>query len=358
MDQHPKCKKNKTMKAVVVKAPGDYGIVDIEIPICPDGGMLVKVLACGLCGSDLRTLRTGHHRVTLPFIIGHETSAEVVETGKGYNGPWVIGDKLAISPVVYCGKCEFCKDGNHELCIEYKELAQSWPGGFAEYMAVPPEAVEHGTIQLIPKGTDPMHATVVEPLSSCVNAQEKGNVGLGDTVVIIGAGPIGTLHLELARARGSKTIVVVDIDDNRLELMNEYTPDYLIHAGKEKPVFKIRELTNGYGADVIITANPVPETQVQAVEMAKKGGRILLFGGLPKDRSRSGIDMNLVHYNALHLIGTTIFAPGHNRLAMQLISSGRISAEKFISHIMPLTDFAAGAKLALDGKARKVVFVP
>jgi L-iditol 2-dehydrogenase len=346
------------MIAAIINAPGDYGIYEVDKPICPIGGMLVKVLAVGLCGGDLRTLRMGHHRVKLPYIVGHEVSGEVVELGKGYEGSWKMGDKIAIAPVVYCGKCDFCQNGDFELCNNYKELAQTWQGGFAEFMSIPPEAVNRGTIQEIPAGIDPVHATLIEPLSSVVNAQEKGNVGLGDIVVIIGAGPIGTFHLELARARGAKTVIVADIDDNRLELMKSFNPDFLINSTKENLAEKVRYITHGYGADVVITANPVPETQIQAVEMAKKGGRVLLFGGLPKDKSKPGIDMNLVHYNALQLIGTTIFAPKHNRIAMELVASGKVSAEKFISHVMPLSEFVEGAKLALEGKARKVVFVP
>lgn len=346
------------MNAVIINAPGDYGVYEVEQPACPDGGVLVKVLAVGLCGGDLRTLRMGHHRVKLPFIVGHEVSGEVVALGNGYEGRWKTGDKLAIAPVVYCGKCDFCQNGVFELCNNYKELAQSWQGGFAEYMAIPQEAVQRGTIQQIPEGVSPIHATIVEPLSSVANAHEKGNIGLGDTVVVIGAGPIGTFHLELARARGAKTVIVADIDENRLELMKSYNPDFLINSSKTDLVGKVREITKGYGADVVITANPVPETQIQAVEMAKKGGRVLLFGGLPKDKSKPGIDMNLVHYNALQLIGTTIFAPKHNRIAMDLVASGKVSAEKFISHVLPLTEFVEGAKLALEGKARKIVFIP
>jgi L-iditol 2-dehydrogenase len=346
------------MKAVVVNAPGYFEFCDVEMPLCSERGMLVKVLACGLCGGDLRTIRMGHHRVKLPFIVGHEVSGEVLELGKEYSGPWHTGERLAIAPVVYCGVCDFCLQGEFELCTGYKELAQSWQGGFAEYMAIPPEAVARGTIQRIPENIDPVHATIVEPLSSCVNAQEKGNVGLGDTVVVIGAGPIGTFHLELARARGAAKVIVADVNEGRLRLMEPYNPDHLINAEKVDLVAEVRRITSGKGSDVIITANPVPETQVQAIEMARKGGRVLLFGGLPKDKARPGIDMNLVHYNALHLIGTTIFAPRHNRIAMELVASGRVSAEKFISHIMPLSQFAEGVNLAMDGKARKVVFVP
>lgn len=346
------------MKAVVVEAPGKYGVQSVEKPVCPIGGILLKVLACGLCGSDLRTLRSGHHRLKLPYIIGHEVCGEVVETGSKYTGLWKNGEILAVSPMIYCGKCKFCQNSQYELCGDYKELAQAWPGGFAEFMAIPEEAILRGAIQKVPDGMNPVHATLVEPLSSCVNAQEKGNIGLGDTVVIIGAGPIGTFHIELARARGADKIIVADIDDNRLELMKSYAPDHLINSARTNLVDEVRRLTDNYGADVVITANPVPETQVLAVQMAKKGGRVLLFGGLPADKSCPEIDMNIVHYNALHLIGTTVFAPRHNRTALQLIASGRISASKFITHVFPLDKFVEGAQLALDGKARKVVFEP
>jgi len=346
------------MKAVVIEAPGKYGIQEVPKPECSAGGLIIKVLACGLCGSDLRTLRSGHHRLRLPFIVGHEVCGQVVETGNQYSGKWQINDVLAVSPMVYCGKCLFCQNAQFELCNDYKELAQNWQGGFAEYMAIPAEAIAHGTIQKVPDGMNPVHATLIEPLSSCVNAQEKGNISLGDTVVIIGAGPIGTFHIELARARGANTIIVADIDDNRLELMKNYSPDFLINSAKTDLVAEVRKITDNYGADVIITANPAPEAQVLAVQMAKKGGRIMLFGGLPTDKACPGIDMNIVHYNALQLIGTTVFAPRHNRVAMQLIASGRISAEKFITHVFPLEKFVEGAQLALDGKARKVVFIP
>ncbi len=347
-----------TMKAAVIDAPGKYGVKEIQKPDCPRGGLLMRVLACGLCGSDLRTFRSGHHRLTLPFVVGHEVCGEISETGSHYSGPWKKGDVICVSPVVYCGECLFCQNSEFELCNGYKEIAQSWYGGFAEYMAVPAEAISFGSIQLVPAGLSPIHATLAEPLSSCVNAQEKGNIGLGDTVVIIGAGPIGTFHIELARARGASKVIIVDIDDNRLELMKTYSPDHLVNSATTDLQDEIRKITNGYGADVVITANPAPQAQIDAVHIAKKGGRILLFGGLPAGNSFPKIDMNLVHYNALKLIGTTIFSPRQNRIAMQLITSGKISADKFITHVLPLEKFVEGAELALAGKARKVVFIP
>ena len=346
------------MKAVVVRAPMDFGIEEVARPEAPAGGLLLQVHACGLCGSDLRTLRSGHRKVTLPWTIGHEICGEVVTLGSGYAGAWAVGDRLVVGPLAYCGTCDFCAGGQYELCEAYREIGQAWPGAFAQYLALPEACVRLGTVQRAPETLNSVYAAVSEPVSSCVHAQEKGQVGLGDTLVVIGTGPIGCIHISLGRARGASRVIVVDIVDERLALAEPFGPDAVVNAAKVDLVAEVRRLTGGRGADVIITATPAPQAQVQAVEMARKGGRILLFGGLPKEQSRPGVDMNLVHYNALHLIGTTIFAPRHQRIALDLMASGRIPVEKLVTHQFPLEAFDEGARLALEGKALKVVFSP
>lgn len=349
---------NEMMKAVVIRAPMQFAVEEVPIPKVPSGGLLLKVIACGLCGSDLRTLRAGHRKVTFPWIIGHEICGQVFELDAHYEGPWQVGDRLAVGPLAYCGTCDFCLEGRFELCDNYREIAQAWPGGFAEFIAIPKECLQLGTILRVPEGMDSALASISEPVSSCVNAQENGRVGLGDKVVIIGSGPVGCIHVSLARARGADKIFIADINDDRLRLVEGFKPDASINAAKFDLVEEVRSLTNGKGADVIITATPAPIVQVQAVEMARKGGRILLFGGLPKDNSKPGVDMNIVHYNALHLIGTTTFAPRHQRIAIELLASGRILGDVLISHRFPLSEFERGASLALEGKALKVVFFP
>jgi L-iditol 2-dehydrogenase len=346
------------MQAVVVHAPMDARVEQAPAPAAPEGGLLLRVLACGLCGSDLRTLRSGHRKVTFPWIIGHEVCGDVVAVGDQYRGPWTVGERLAVGPLAYCGVCDFCVDGAFELCDAYREIAQAWPGGFAEYLAIPDACVRSGTIQPAPDGLAPAYAAISEPVSSCVHAQEKGGVGLGDTVVVIGAGPIGCIHASLARARGAARVIVADIVDERLTMAEAFGPDAKVNAAEVDLVDEVRRLTQGRGADVVVTATPAPVAQVQAVEMTRKGGRILLFGGLPKDRSRPGIDTNLIHYNALHLIGTTIFAPRHQRIALDLMASGRIPVDKLVTHRFPLSAFADGVALAMEGQALKVVFEP
>jgi L-iditol 2-dehydrogenase len=244
------------------------------------------------------------------------------------------------------------------LCNDYREIGQAWPGGFADYLALPADCLTNGTLLMVPPGLDPAYAAITEPISSCIHAQEKGQVGLGDTVVIIGAGPIGCTHTSLARARGASHVFIADISAQRLALCEAFQPDATIDASKLDLVDEVRRLSQGRGADVIITATPAPIAQVQAVEMARKGGRILLFGGLPKEQSKPGVDMNTVHYSALHLIGTTIFAPRHQRIALDLVASGRVPADKLVTHRLPLADFVKGADLAMQGQALKVVFRP
>jgi L-iditol 2-dehydrogenase len=320
--------------------------------------MLLDVKACGLCGSDLRTLRSGHRKVNFPWIIGHEICGVVTETGKGYRGTWDVGDMVSVGPLAYCGVCDFCRDGRYELCENYREMGQAWPGGLADQIAIPAESVALGTIELVPEGVQPDFAAIAEPISSCLNAQERSHVGMGDTVVIIGSGPIGCIHIALARLRGADKIYIADINDQRLEMAEPFGPDGTINAAKTDLVAEVRRLTHGKGADVIVTATPAPAAVVQAVEMARKGGRILLFGGLPKDDCKPPVDMNLIHYNALYLIGTTTFAPRHYRQAVQLVATNRIPVDKLITHRFPLEDFQEGAMMALEGKVLKAVFIP
>ena len=348
---------NDTMKAVVVRAPMQFDLEDVPVPECPRGGFVLKVMACGLCGSDLRTLRSGHSKVNFPWIIGHELCGTVQETGPGYQGQWEEGDLLAVGPIINCGFCDFCLNGQYEFCENHRELAQDWPGGFAEYIAIPEESVKHGAIRRVPEGLDPVYASISEPISSCVNAQQRAQIGLGDTMVIIGAGPIGCIHTSLGRARGANKIIIADISEDRLKLCQAFMPDEIIDASKTDLVEEARRLTDGKGPDVVITANPVPITQVQAVEMANKAGRILLFGGLPKDNSKPGVDMNIVHYNALQLIGTTIFAPRHQIIALKLLASGRIPGDKLVTHRFPLAEFGKAVKMALEGKVLKAVLL-
>lgn len=346
------------MKALVLHEVMRWSVDEVPVPEPAAGGMLVKVHACGLCGSDLRTIRSGHSKVKLPWILGHEICGEVAELGDGFAGPWRVGQRLSIGPVVYDPSDPYCIEGRHELSAGVREIGQQWPGGIAEYVAIPPEAVAMGNILPSPDGMPAEHAAVVEPGSSVVHAHERARTGLGDTVLIMGSGPIGCLHVAIARACGADRIFLSDVAPRRLELAQTFEPDAVIDASGEDVAARVAELTDGIGPTVIVTANPSPQAPVDAVRMAAKGGRIVLFGGLPHDDSSPGVDLNVVHYQNLDLIGLSRFAPRHFRKSLRLLASGRIPADKLVTHVLPLERADEGVRAALAGDALKVVFTP
>ncbi|WP_455381617.1 zinc-binding dehydrogenase [Salinispira pacifica] len=346
------------MKAMRIHAPMQFGVEEVPDPAPGKGDLLLSVEACGLCGSDLRTLRSGHGKVTFPWTLGHEVCGTVEESGPGYDGPWKIGDRLSVGPLAYNPADPFCVEGRHELSEGVREIGQAWPGGLAEKLVIPAAAVELGNILATPAGLDPVFATAAEPASSVIHAQERARVSLGDTVLIMGAGPIGCLHAAVARARGAHRIIITDLVAERLALAESFEPDAVVDSSREELASAVSRLTSGRMPEVIITAAPAPAAQISSVELARRGGRVVFFGGLPHGNSTPGIDTNLIHYKNLDVIGISIFAPRHFRLALAMIESGRIPIDKLVTHTLPLARFNEGAQLALDGKALKVVFQP
>ncbi|MBE0477996.1 alcohol dehydrogenase catalytic domain-containing protein [Candidatus Aerophobetes bacterium] len=345
------------MKALVYKGVKNLVLEEVETPICPAGGILLRVKACGFCGSDLRTYYSGHTNVNSPWIIGHEVAGEVVEVGKYVDG-YKKGNRLVVAPPVYCGICYFCKKKLYYLCENIKELAQHWPGGFADFMAVPPEALRLGNVNIIPEGLSFEEASISEPPSSCINAQEIAQIDKKNTVAIMGAGPIGCFHLQIARARGASKIIIMDILKKRLELAERFSPDVIINNKKENYIKKVLQATDNLGPDVVIVACPSPEAQVDSLKMARKGARVVFFGGLPHGKSKVLLDTNLIHYKALQVLGATTFSPEHNKMALNFIFGGKIEAKKYITHIFPLENFEQAIKVIEKGEALKVVLKP
>jgi len=342
------------LKALVYHGIQDFRIEEIENPVCPSKGLLLKVKACGLCGTDVRTYFGGHKSVTPPWIIGHEIAGIAKEVGNQTKG-FHKGDHLVVAPVVYCGKCPFCLQGKYYLCQNVKEIAQHWPGGFAEFIAIPQEALKLGNVEVIPQGLSFEEAAISEPPSSCLNAQDRAQVGMGDSVVIIGAGSVGCFHCEIARIRGALKIIMVDLLNERLKLAERFSPDLLIDSSHSGYLKKINNETEGLGADVVIVACSSIKAQQDALEIARNGGRVIFFGGLPPGKSSSSLDANLLHYKNLRVLGAYGFSPEHHRLSLELMSKGKIDAKKYITHVVSLKNIIEGIKAVKEGKALKVV---
>ncbi len=343
--------------AVRFYEPYKYQVEEIAKPQISDEDILLKVSACGLCGSDIRTLKFGHRHVAPPFVLGHEVTGEVVEVGSQANCSFKIGDRLAVAPVVYCGSCSYCLEGRFEYCEHYREIGQTWPGGFAEYMLLPQDALRSGVVHTIPDSLDSVSAAISEPLGACLHALDRLDLEFVQSAAIFGAGTIGCLMLQLLRGRGIEKIAVIDPNPSRLELAQKFGADQIINNHEDNLTNKIKTLTGKQGLDLVITATAAPSAFIQAMKIMNKGAQLMLFSGFPKDQSNMEIDLNTIHYNCLKLTGSSIYSPSHHRKALDLIADGSIVVDEIIT-TFPLKEFETGAKSAIEGKVIKAVFIP
>jgi L-iditol 2-dehydrogenase len=345
------------VKVARLYAPGDLRIEDAEVPEAGPGDLVIRVRTCSTCGTDAKIFRFGHHHISLPRVLGHEVAGEVTEVGEDVDG-WSPGDRVQVIAAIPDGVCFFCRRGQHTVCEDLESIGYQYDGGFAGFMRVPGKVLAVDGVNRIPEHVPFEEASLTEPLACVLNGQELAQVGDGDTVVILGAGPIGCLHVRLARARGARTIVLVDVNRGRLDLAARAEPDASIDGSKDDPIDAVRKLTDGRGADVVITATGVGVAQEQALEMASLRGRISLFGGLPRDDSIIRFDSNLVHYRELAVVGAYGSAPRHNRDALSLIAEGKVRVDDLITHRMPLADVSRAIETVVSGDGLKVVIEP
>jgi L-iditol 2-dehydrogenase len=345
------------VKVARLYAPGDLRVEDLPDPQAGPGDLVIRVRTCSTCGTDAKIFRFGHHHISLPRVLGHEVAGEITEVGPGVED-WSEGDRVQIIAAIPDGVCFFCRRGQHTVCEDLESIGYQYDGGFAEFMRVPAKVLAVDGVNRVPEHVPFEQASLTEPLACVLNGQEFAQVGDGDVVVVLGAGPIGCLHVRLAKARGAATVVLVDVNQDRLDLAARAEPDASIDSTKDDPVDAVRKMTDGRGADVVITATGVGAAQEQALEMAALRGRISLFGGLPKDDSTIRFDSNLVHYRELSVYGAYGSAPRHNREALSLIADGKVRVDDLITHRMPLADVHRAIETVISGDGLKVVIEP
>jgi len=345
------------MKAAVLEGLERLVVKEVPTPDVDAGSVLVKVGACAVCGSDLRIFHHGSPRVVPPAIMGHESAGEVVAVGKDIT-KFKVGDRVAMGGDVPCGACEFCEAGIGNNCQINYALGYQFPGSFAEYVLLNPMVVNHGPVHVVPDHVSIEEAALAEPVACCLNGLELCNIKLGDTLVVIGAGPLGLMLIELGRRMGATKTVLVNRSRPRLDMARWIGADAYICSSEEDAVARVKEETRGLGADVILTACPSPEAQADAVRMAKNRARINLFGGLPKDKAVVPIDTNLLHYREIFLFGSHGAMPRHHQQAVDLIAGGTIDAKRYISHRFPLTRIADAFAAAEDRAGMRVVVTP
>jgi len=342
------------MKAAVLLDIEKIEITDLEKPRCEPGGVVIKVHACAVCGTDVKVYHHGHKHIVPPRVTGHEMSGEIVEVGnqvKGYN----VGDRVAVAPAVPCGECHYCLAGMQSMCDNLIAIGYVCDGGFAEYMAVPPAAVRNGCVNFIPEGVSFEEAALAEPLACTINAAELTHTGIGQTVVVVGAGPIGCMHVMLSKALGATKTILIDISEERLEMSKVAEPDLIVNSAEKDPIQAVKDATGGRGAEVVITACSVGKVQEQALEMVAKRGYVNFFGGLPKDNPYIKFNSNLLHYGEFYCVGTHGSAPRHNALALSLLGAGKIKTSALITHRLPISKLLEGIEITEKAQGVRVI---
>jgi L-iditol 2-dehydrogenase len=334
------------MKAAMLYGIKDLRIEEISKPEVNAGEVLVKVKAATTCGTDLKIFQRGYVEkvIRLPTVFGHEWAGEVVEVGEGLEWP-KKGMRVRAGNSAPCLRCAMCQKGKYNLC---ENMIWLW-GAYAEYIKVPARMVLVN-MQEIPKHVSYEEAAITEPLACVLHGVEEVGVKLGDTVAIIGAGPIGLLHLLTVKKLGVEKVIIIDLVDERLSFAEKLGADETINAGKVDVAEKVRQMTGGYGADVVIEAIGLPTTWEQALTLVRKGGTVLEFGGCPPN-TEIRVNTELLHYGEVKVMGAFHATPLHFRRALNYIASKTINVKPLITRKMRLEEIKEAFQILSTSKS-------
>jgi L-iditol 2-dehydrogenase len=289
-----------------------------------------------------------------PVILGHEFVGEIVETGKGVK-EFSTGDRVSLATTLPCGNCRMCRKELFNLCLDKEPVGTFIDGAFAEYLQIPARGVAHGNIVRVPEELSDEEGCLCEPLGCVLNSQNLARVGFPETVVVIGAGPLGILQAEAAKARGCLKTILVQRSRKRYELARHFRIDHVICGENEDPLEAVMDLTGGAGADVVINAAPSREAVELAFKLVGKSGKVSLFASVPKENPVVSIDVNRIHYEQIELYGASDLKPSNAVQALDLLASGGVSTDRLITHVLGLEDFFRGVELINSREALKVV---
>lgn len=331
------------MKALVLEKYNEFVYADVDTPSIGDSDVLIRVKACGICGSDVHGMDGSTGRRQPPVVMGHEASGVIEKTGAAVTG-YKEGDRVTFDSTVYCGTCHFCRRGEINLCDNRRVLGVSCDdyrqnGAFAEYVAVPAHI-----LYPLPEGINFNQAAMVEALSIAFHAVNITPVQLGTTAVVAGAGMIGLLVVQALRAAGCDSIIAVDIDDSKLALAQKLGADEGLRADKVDVAAEVKKLTRGRGADAGFEVVGITPTVVNAIESVKKGGACTLVGNVSPAIE---LPLQSVVTRQIRLQGSCA-SSGEYPACLDMIARGAVNVDALISAAAPLADGASWFKRLYD----------
>lgn len=324
------------MKAVRMYAPRDLRVEEVAVPKVEPDEALVKVMAVGVCGSDIpRANKYGAH--VAPIILGHEFGGIIVEKGSAVQN-FEIGDHVTAPPLIPCGKCHWCKKGEYSLCDDYDYYGSRRDGAMAQYIAV-----KESNLLKVQENVKFEDVATTDPCANALHAMYKANFQAGESVCIVGAGAIGLFAAQYAKIKGASRIVVVDIWDEKLKMASDVGADIVINSSKEDPVKKINEITDGMGMDVVIDFSGAPAAQRQCISYACKHGRVVFLGISHQGLDLTDKDVDYIQRGELQIIGSwnsfTAPFPGRDWTgSVDLFENHGMTAKDIISHRLTLDE--------------------
>jgi L-iditol 2-dehydrogenase len=333
-----------------------FQVKEVPVPEIGEDELLVRVTSASICGTDLRTIKSGQRKLSAgqTIVLGHEFAGVVEKAGQRV-GAFPVGASVGVAPNIGCGQCSLCVRGLPNMCPDYSAYGINIDGAHTEFVRIPFGSIVQGSVVPLPEEMPVEHAALIEPLSCAVSGNRSVNIQFGETVVVFGAGPIGLMHIMLAKVRGAGRIVSVEPLGHRLEKALTVGADTVINPDDENVKERVFSLTNGLGADAIVTACPVHAVQEMAVDLLAPFGRVCFFGGLPKDRPTITINSNAIHYKNLVVTGMTGGSPRDFRAAMALVAAKRVDLAPVVSHTFPIGQVDQAYETALKGDCMKVV---
>ncbi|MEM1726606.1 MAG: zinc-binding dehydrogenase [Candidatus Bathyarchaeia archaeon] len=343
------------MLALKLYGKENLSLEKVEEPTVEADEAILRVRATNICATDIKAYTTGA-RTKVPIILGHEFAGDIIDASPNLKD--YIGKRVVVDPDISDGNCEYCLRGEHALCPNLYTIGIDIDGSFAEYVKIPGQAFRVGCVQEIPDNMSYEEASLVEPFASCFRGQRKLEIKPGDVVTIIGAGPIGLMHLKLAKLFGASKVIMSEIHEQRIEIAEKMGADYVINPMKEDIEEKIMELTNRKGSDAVIVAVASPQAQKDALRIVRRGGKINFFAGLPAGKEIVDINTNIIHYKQIILLGTSMPDIHDFKKIIDILSNKIIDVKPFITHTFSLHDGMTAFSLAMKGEGLKIQLKP
>jgi L-iditol 2-dehydrogenase len=345
------------VKAIVFKHKGKIALEEVPKPKIKSNEILLKVRAVSICGTDLKIKKFGHFKNPRgkQIILGHEVAGEIEEIGSEVRG-YEVGQRISLAPNIGCGVCWQCINCKTNYCENYEAIGISIDGAMAEFMKIPSGYIIQGNIVILKDNISFEEACLGEPLSTVICAAEAVNISPPDVVLVVGAGPMGILHVMVAKLRGAQKVIVSEISDTRREKALDLGADIAVNPLEEN--LKQIILDNSYqrGADVIIIAAPSGKAQEDSLDLVARQGRINFFAGLPKGNDTINFKSNIVHYKNIVITGTTGQSVAQYRKSIEMIAAKNIDIKKIISGRYTLDQMDKAFERAQAEDSLKIVF--